>query len=101
MDTESSSGTAAGICAEYRDSGLTQKAFCESRGIAKSTLGYWLRKERRVSECAVGLVRVRVPPVGEGSGRILIRVGNTVTIEIERPIRVEELRLIMETAASL
>jgi transposase-like protein len=30
------------ICQEYHERGETLKQFCESRGIARSTLGYWL-----------------------------------------------------------
>jgi hypothetical protein len=32
------------ICREYRQGCETQKAFCRSRGIAVSTLQYWLNK---------------------------------------------------------
>ena len=35
------------ILAAYRRSGLSQPAFCEDRGLALSTLAYWLSKDRR------------------------------------------------------
>ena len=30
----------------FRESGLTQKALCEQRGLALSTLRYWFSRER-------------------------------------------------------
>lgn len=35
------------ILAAYRRSGLSQSAFCEQRGVALSSLTYWLSKARR------------------------------------------------------
>ena len=32
------------ICREFRECGMTGKAFSEKRGIARSTLGYWLKR---------------------------------------------------------
>jgi len=33
----------------FRGSGQTRRAFCESEGVAKSTLDWWLRKNKRRS----------------------------------------------------
>jgi len=33
----------------FRESGLTQKAFCEQRGLPLSTLRYWINRERPVT----------------------------------------------------
>jgi hypothetical protein len=30
----------------YPESGMTQKAYCETHGISKATFGYWLKKHR-------------------------------------------------------
>ena len=49
------------IVAEYGRSGVRQGKFCERRGIALSTLQYWLRKLRIERETtAVELLPVRV-----------------------------------------
>jgi len=37
------------ICREFRESGMTRMAFCEQRGIAVSSLGYWLNPARGIS----------------------------------------------------
>jgi transposase-like protein len=34
------------LVADFRDSGLKQKDFCRSRGVAVSTLQYWIRRLR-------------------------------------------------------
>ena len=39
----------ARIVADYEGSGLTQKAFAESRSIPIATLTYWLRKARQLA----------------------------------------------------
>lgn len=49
------------IVGEYGRSGIRQGKFCERRGIALSTLQYWLRKLRLEREAgAVKLLPVRV-----------------------------------------
>jgi hypothetical protein len=58
---------------------VTRRAFCESQGIAKSTLGYYLR--RRVIP-AVRLARVKI--TGEsaaGAGRFALVLANGRRIE--------------------
>jgi len=100
MGMNSLSKNSAAICAEYRCSGLTQKAFCESQGVAKSTLGYWLRRERKQHNGTQPLVRVVAAVRSEESRKILIRIDDRLTIEIERPVEIEELRLILEAVGS-
>lgn len=46
---------------DYRQSGLTQKAFCRSRGVAFSTLGCWLKQERVSSESHQAFIEVGMP----------------------------------------
>jgi hypothetical protein len=41
---------------EMEESGLTQEEWCRSKGIAYSTLRYWVRKFRREAEEANGTV---------------------------------------------
>ena len=39
----------ARLIEEFRQSGQSQKAFCRAKGITKSRLSYWLKKDREVS----------------------------------------------------
>jgi transposase-like protein len=91
------------ICREFRESGKTRKAFCESHGIAESTLGYWLR---RVSEPPLSSRSTPAfVPVGDvevsRTTVLRIRVGATVVAELE--LRAEEtvIRDVLKAAASL
>ena len=90
------------ICREFRDSGMTRKAFCKSRGIALSTLGYWL-------------ARLSVPPANPQSSAFVpmgtvelnpravlrIRLGSEVTAELDLPADRTVIRDVMKAAASL
>jgi hypothetical protein len=88
------------LCGEYRDSGVTQKAFCESRGISRSKLTYWLKKERE-REQAVAFVKVK-PSVRQSEPSVLrIRIGDRVTVELDHSIGGDELKKILEVVASL
>lgn len=91
------------ICGEFRDSGTSRKAFCESHGIAESTLGYWLR---RVSEAALSSQRTPAfVPVGEvevsGTTVLRIRLGATVVAELDLPAEQTVIREVLRAAASL
>lgn len=90
------------ICREFRDSGMTQKAFCESRVLALSTLGYWL-------------ARLSVPPASSQSSAFVplgtvelnpravlrIRLGSDVVAELDLPADETVIRDVMKAAASL
>ena len=39
-----------GQVADWQDSGLTQKAYCEEQGLRYTAFGYWVRKLRRAAE---------------------------------------------------
>jgi len=34
------------VLRDFRDSGLSRKAFCDQTGVSLASLGYWLKKER-------------------------------------------------------
>ena len=61
----------ARLMAEYEGSGLTQRGFCEHRGIAYSTFGYWrTRLRRRAAVIGRGVepvIELCAMPAGEGS----------------------------------
>ena len=93
--------SASEILDEFRRSGLTQKAFCELQGIAKSTLGYWLRRERKQAPAVIPLVRVPMPITAVPAGKIVVRHASGIAVEIERPVEACELLMILETVAAL
>ncbi len=39
-----------GQVADWQDSGLTQKAYCEEQGLRYTAFGYWVRKLRRAAK---------------------------------------------------
>ncbi len=90
------------ICREFRDSGMTRKAFCKSRGIALSTLGYWLQ---RLSVSAsspqpsafVSMGTVELTP----SAVLRIRLGGEVIAELDLPADETVIRDVMRAAVSL
>jgi len=50
---------------EFRESGMSRKAFCEKNGIKKSTLDYWFTRIRKL-EGGRELVEIRPRPAGTG-----------------------------------
>ena len=88
---------------DYHESGLTQKEFCRSRGVARSTLGYWLKQERRSSDSQQAFVQVAAPkstgPANAGGLRVHIR--NSVTLEIDLPVDEKQLTEILKAAVAI
>ena len=103
MDKEERRTRWHAICREYREGCETQKAFCRSRGIAVSTLQYWLNKTGDETEKPSGneLVAVGVTKRPESTGSIRIRVDERISIEVELPLEREQLTEILKAAASL
>lgn len=88
------------VCAEYRNSGLTQKAFCEGHGISRSKLTYWLKKEREGKQGGA-FVKVKPNmPVSE-PGVLRIKIGERVTVELDHSIGGDELKKILQAVVSL
>ena len=87
-------------CREYRDSGLTQKEFCEERGIARSTLSLWLKKEREQSDVQA-LVKVEPTVAAPDLGSLRIKVGERVVIELDRPVDPDELKQVLSAVTEL
>ena len=85
------------VLQEFRDSGMTQKAFCTDHGLPISTLQYWLGRERNRSIIPNGTELVPVATVSTTSPERLLRVivGDGVSIEAERPVSEAELAAIL------
>lgn len=88
---------------DYHQSGLTQKAFCRSRGVALSTLGYWLKQERESADSEQAFIKVpspvETPP--RDSRSIRVYINGSLTVEIDLPIEEDQLREILKAAAAV
>jgi hypothetical protein len=91
----------------FRRSGQTRRAFCESEGVAKSTLDWWLRRSAAVpsklagrNASAVGFREVALVSAGmEGSSNWAIEIHSPQgwTIRSRQVLSVEEMaRLLRE-----
>ena len=87
---------------EFRDSGMTRKAFCKSRGIALSTLGYWLKRLSVPASSPQSSAFVPMGTVELNPRAVLrIRLGSEVTAELDLPADRTVIRDVMKAAASL
>ena len=100
MQNQTRNDRAFEICREYRESGLTQKDFCERRGVSRSTLSYWLKKERQQSE-SQALVQIAPQAEAPGTGCLRIKIGERVVIELDRPVDTCELKQVLVAVAEL
>jgi hypothetical protein len=90
------------ICREFRDSGMTRKAFCESNGVALSTLGYWLKRlsESKPTNETSGFIALGTVELGRQTV-LRIRLGSEVVAELELPADQAVIRDVLSAAASL
>lgn len=97
MDTSDRETYNREICRQYRESGLTQKSFCEKHGIGRSTLGLWLQRERTAEDREPGRTLVRIGPMPSGaSGRTLrFRVKDTLILELDLPASERDIQTVI------
>jgi transposase-like protein len=69
--------------AEYERSELTQESFAQQRGIAVSTLRWWISKLRQERRSSVSLVPVRVITSTAPTARNTADADRAIEIEIE------------------
>jgi len=81
---------------------MTRKAFCESRGIALSTLRYWLKRlsdatprDRTLGFIPLSTIELSKPTV------LRIRLGSDVVAELDLPADEAVIRDVLRAAASL
>jgi hypothetical protein len=90
------------VLEDYRSSGLTQKAFCESRELPLSTLQYWLYADRSaVRRTSESLVPVGVTGVQRSNRAIRIRSGGRLVVEVDLPVDREQLDTILQAVTGL
>ena len=86
----------------FRESGMSQKAFAESYGIARSTLGIWIKEiqndaiETRTSCVSVGAIGRQ-----KEYRQIRITTSNSVTVEVDLPATEEEIVMILRAVAAI
>ena len=95
------------ICREYRDSGMTRVEFCEARGIARSTLGYWLNPARGTSpsyrnnkQRQTDLVPVATVAISTGSV-LRLRISDNLVAELDLPSDESVIRSVLRAARSV
>ena len=86
--------------AEYERSELTQESFAQQRGIAVSTLRWWISKLRQERRSSVSLVPVRVIPSTAPTARSTADADREIEIEIEIELKTG-VRLRVTTDADL
>jgi hypothetical protein len=70
----------------YPESGMTQKAYCETHGISKAKSGYWLKKHRMQQlEGSRGFVQIRPKQM---EGKTEIHYTNGIVIRFSGPVDV-------------
>lgn len=86
----------------FRESGMSQKAFAESYGIARSTLGIWIKEiqndaiDTRTSCVSVGKIGRH-----KENRQIRITTSNSVTVEVDLPATEEEIVMILRAVAAI
>lgn len=73
--------------AEYERSELTQESFAQQRGIAVSTLRWWLSKLRQERRSSVSLVPVRVITSTAPTARSTANADRAIEIELKTGVR--------------
>ena len=68
---------------EYRESGLSRRAFSKQHGVTKSTMDYWFARIRK-GQKAKGLVEVKPTSIAISNPTLNVVVANKYRIEIHR-----------------
>ena len=91
------------ICGQFRESGLTRKAFCEKHGIGLSTLGFWLRKERSTNQESNDGSMVVVGSVKASAlhRALRIKIKQNIVIELDLPATEQEIRTVLRSVTEL
>lgn len=75
------------LMAQYEASALTQREFCDQRGLAYSTFSYWRKQLRRVAlidSPSASLIELPILPVGSGqTWRVELELGQGVTLRMK------------------
>ena len=82
---------------DFKQSGLTRKAFCEARGIALHTLDYYRYREgaRRVATPAAELLPIDLIGATSTGGGLRVELANGRRIVVEAGFEIEHLKRLL------
>lgn len=86
------------ILSDLKSSGMSQRAFAESRGISLSTLSYWKRRERGMT--SQSLIPVRIAPSSPIDQGFELRLTGGKSLKVPMDFNPESLRLLLEVIES-
>lgn len=90
------------MCTKFRESGMSRRAFCESREIPLSTLGYWLKRFAETPTVGTTSEFVPVGTIAVTRSSVLrIRLGERVIVELDLPADESVIQTMLRAAASL
>jgi hypothetical protein len=80
---------------EWRESGLSKKAFCEQHSIAYSNFQYWYRRlEQAAVSSAAGFVPIQIAEM-EGPLFASVIFGSGLQIQLHQPVGADYLRALI------
>lgn len=93
------------VVQQYRESGMTRKAFCSANGIALSSLDVWKRRYPDDSD-VVGNAPLSVVSVGTvgpplAGRKLRVASGSGVSAELDLPASENEIAALVRAIASL
>ena len=86
--------------AQYKESGLSRRAFCKKHHLKLSTLGYWLSRLGK-QEKESGLVELYHASVAPLAAGLVVRVGQDYRIEIRRGFDAQLLSEVIQALGGL
>jgi len=93
---------ASELIQSWEHSGLTQKAFCQQRGISLPTLGYWRKRLRRIPDLSGGTGFVPVHIVDQCSSKgWTFRLANGIEVSAPDDLDLEALAVFVLTLQRL
>jgi transposase-like protein len=90
---------------QYRESGMTRKAFCEAHDVALSTLDLWIRRYRNESAnedtATLPMVSIGTASPRSPERRVRFTAKSGVTVELDLPATEEEIATILRAVATV
>ena len=66
----------------WRESGLTQRSYCDQAGIKPATFSYWVRKSKNQQEDLIGFIEIkRSSAISENKYEVIYPNGVAVRLE--------------------
>ena len=68
--------------AAWRESGLSQRAYCREHGLNAKTFGNWLRTDRQTSAAVPLLIPVKLKPAASSEQLLYLRGSGAYTLRL-------------------